>query len=169
MSDKVIFTNLQIEISQNEREVTYRFTGDVDENFRHADVPRISKPIINFELSDIRNFNSCGIREWIFLIKDVGALGHLYFRHCSVAVIDQVNMVPDSLGAGEIDSFYAPYYCQKDGEVNQLIEVNKHQDAISKKVAPQFNCPHCNAELEFDALEESYFLFADNQKVSEAS
>ncbi len=97
MAQTVKFANLNIEIRETANDVTYVFQGDVDENFRQQDVPRISKAKIYFELDAVQNFNSCGIREWIYLIKDFGNLGRLVFRGCSVTMVDQINMVPDSL------------------------------------------------------------------------
>lgn len=164
MSERIEFGNLTIEIKQTANSVTYRFVGDVDEHFRQKDVPRIAKPEVVFLLEDINNFNSCGIREWIYLIRDVSELGQLHFHRCSVTMIDQINMVPDSLGKGTVESFFAPYYCPNTscgGEVNRLIVVNENLDSLLSKNAPKFNCEKCQTALEFDALEESYFLFAE--------
>lgn len=161
MSDNIEFGNLSIEIKQTGDEVVYRFVGDVDEHFRQKDVPRIKKGKITFILEEINNFNSCGIREWIYLIRDVGELGALEFRKCSVTMIDQINMVPDSLGKGQVESFFAPYFCESHGEVNRLISVHEHVGELQGKQAPEFRCDKCNEALQFDALEESYFLFAE--------
>ncbi len=161
MTEKIEFGNLQIDIKQTSDEATYRFVGDVDEHFRQKDVPRIKKAKITFVLEEINNFNSCGIREWIYLIRDIGELGSLTFTKCSVTMIDQINMVPDSLGKGRVVSFFAPYFCNCGGEVNRLIEVNEHAGSLQNKQAPEFKCEKCGETLEFDALEESYFLFAE--------
>lgn len=161
MSDTIEFGNLAIEITQTTNEVIYRFVGDVDEHFRQKDVPRLKKANITFILEEVNNFNSCGIREWIYLIRDIGELGKLRFTRCSVTMIDQINMVPDSLGKGQVESFFAPYYCQCGGEVSRLIVVSQNLAQLQSKHAPEFKCEKCNETLEFDALEESYFLFAE--------
>lgn len=161
MSDKIEFGKLSIEIKQTATEVVYRFVGDVDEQFRQRDVPRIKKANITFVLEEINNFNSCGIREWIYLIRDIEGLGKLKFTMCSVTMIDQINMVPDSLGKGRVESFFAPYYCDCGGEVNRLIIVEDNIEQLQAKQAPVFACDKCSKPLEFDALEESYFLFAE--------
>ena len=162
VTNKVDFGNLTIEIEQTPHEVTYRFVGEVDEHFRQKEVPRIRKAQINFILEDITTFNSCGIREWIYLVRDISELGKLSFKKCSVAMIDQINMVPDSLGSGSVESFFAPYFCNCGGEVNRLITVAESKQSLINKTAPEFNCENCGSKLEFDALEESYFLFAEN-------
>jgi len=158
---KISFDNLEIDIVESDENVVYTFKGDIDENFRQQDVPRIEKNEIIFELGEVLNFNSCGIREWIFLVREIGSCGTLIFRNCSVTMIDQINMVPDSLGVGIIESFFAPYYCDSHGEVNQAIKMDEYLTEIQQKHAPDFKCDQCGEALEFDALEESYFLFAD--------
>jgi hypothetical protein len=161
MADTIEFGNLSIEIKQTGTEVTYRFVGDVDERFRQKDVPRIKKANVTFALEEVNNFNSCGIREWIYLIRDIGELGSLKFTRCSVTMIDQINMVPDSLGKGRVESFFAPYYCECSGEVNRLIKVDEHLESLKAHQAPEFSCEKCSKPLSFDALEEAYFMFAD--------
>jgi hypothetical protein len=162
MAKVVNFPNLKIAISENEREVIYTFQGHVDENFRQEDVPRIKRPSIIFHLADVHNVNSCGIREWVYLVRDISKLSKLIFRECSVNMIDQINMVPDSLGTATIESFFAPYFCECGGGVNRLIMVKEAGELLAAKTAPHFDCERCGKPLEFDALEESYFLFADN-------
>lgn len=161
MSAIIDFGNLSIEIKETKDEVVYRFVGDVDENFRQKEVPRIKKANITFVLEDVETFNSCGIREWIFLVRDISSCGRLSFTRCSVAMIDQINMVPESLGNGAVESFFAPYYCSCGGEVNRFIEVAPNVMGLKAKQAPEFPCEKCGNNLEFDALEESYFLFAE--------
>lgn len=158
------FGQLQVTINESANEVEYRFHGDVDENFRQKEFPRLKKETIIFNLEEVKNFNSIGLREWIFLLKDVSALGTLVFRNCSVTIIDQINMVPDSLGKGTVESFFAPYYCSHCDvkAVDRLIKVADSKNDISARHAPAFKCDSCSQDLEFDALEESYFSFADH-------
>jgi hypothetical protein len=156
-------SSLSITITDSPHEIEYLFKGDVDEHFRHKDVPRVKKDSIVFTLDGVTNFNSCGIREWIYLVRDIGELGRLRFRKCSVAMIESINMVPDTLGKGQIESLLAPYFCATPGcgEMTRLLEMTTHRDHISRKSAPSLSCEKCGKPLEFDALEESYFLFVD--------
>jgi hypothetical protein len=170
MSEQVLnFGALLVTIHEGLDEVVYTFKGDVDEQFRQKDVPRIQKANVILNLEHINNFNSCGIREWVYLIRDLGKCGSLRFQRCSVTMIDQINMVPDSLGSGIVESFFAPYYCSCSvKEVIKLITIAEVSKALEQKNAPQFNCDNCGNALQFDALEESYFLFLDGD-ISEAS
>jgi hypothetical protein len=149
---------LKIDISERQDAVHYAVTGDINENFRQKDIPRISRPQIHLHLKNVGSFNSCGIREWILLITDLSKMGKLSFFECSVTAIDQINMVPNSLGGGTVNSFYAPYYCQCGVETVKLISVKDHENTLKRLVAPEFSCD-CGNTLEFDALEETYFQF----------
>ncbi len=170
MNRKIEFSQLSIEIEETDSQVVYYFSGDVNENFNQADVPLISRNRIVLDLKGVENFNSCGIREWIYFIRSLTGKGSIYFRNCSIATVDQINMIPDSLGGASIESFYAPYFCQEHGESIQLIEVEKNRDDLMHLVAPTFKCSECGKDLEFDALEESYFMFitqgSEEKKVS---
>ena len=160
MADKQVmnFANLKLDIRTEADKVHYTLVGDIDENFRNKEVPRIPKPEICIHLKDVGHFNSCGIREWILFITDLKKCGKLTFYECSVASIDQINMVPNSLGGGDVVSFYAPYYCPCGQEHTKLIQVKDHEATMRRFEAPSFTCS-CGKPLEFDALEESYFQF----------
>ena len=158
-TETINFGALKIVIERDATSVTYTFDGDVDENFRHAEVPRVGASQINFVLERVNNFNSVGIREWVYLIRDLSALGSLCFKRCSVSMVDQINMVPDSLGNGVVESFYAPYACDEHGETSRLIVTKDHVKGIEGNIAPEMTCEHCNEKLVFDALEDAYFMF----------
>ncbi len=165
MGDSIQLGKLKVDINENGNEVVYLFAGDVDENFKQEELPRVQKEKIIFDLAKLDTFNSIGIREWIHLVRDFTNLGSLHFVGCSVAMIDQINMVPDCAGEAVIESFQAPYFCSKCGEVNRTIVIEDHRDQLRQKEAPDFKCENDGMELEFDALEESYFLFLDNSKM----
>jgi hypothetical protein len=158
-SETINFGALKITIEHAAEHVTYTFEGDVDENFRHKDVPRVGAKRINFVLEKVNNFNSVGIREWVYLVRDLSKLGALCFKRCSVTMIDQINMVPDSLGNGVVESFYAPYACDEHGETSRLIVTQDHAASITAHVAPEMLCEYCKEKLVFDALEDAYFMF----------
>lgn len=151
--------SLKIDIDETPGQVSYRMSGNVDESFKHNEIPRIKSQTIILDLEGLTNFNSCGIREWVFLIKDLTKFGQLRFRKCSIAMVDQLNMVPESIGNGIVDSFYAPYACTSHGESEHLIDVNSSANDLHSHAAPEKSCATCNNPLIFDAMVESYFLF----------
>lgn len=162
MIKSISFSNLEITIVESNEYASYTFVGDVDENFRQTDVPRIKRPKIIMELEGVNAFNSVGIREWIHFMSDMCKMGTLVFYKCSVSTIDQFNMIPESTGNGTVETFYAPYYCSCGEEVNKLIETKSCIKQLAESKAPDFQCEKCGRILEFDALEESYFQFVHN-------
>jgi hypothetical protein len=171
MSNKITFGSLTIEIEQSGNGVLYTFKGDVDDTFRQQDVPRIKANSIIMDLEGITNFNSCGVREWVFLIKDLEKLGQLNFRKCSIPMVDQFNMVPESIGNGTVESFFAPYVCEDHGDMEVLLDVKADKASIAAQSAPEKACQKCQQSLIFDAMADSYFLFLSptESKVSKAS
>jgi hypothetical protein len=168
VAETINFGALKITIEKGPDSVTYTFDGDVDENFRHADVPRHAARQINFILENVNNFNSVGIREWVYLVRDLSSMGQMCFKRCSVTMIDQINMVPDSLGNGVVESFFAPYACDDHGETSRLIVTRDHASQIRNHVAPEMHCETCRKKLVFDALEDAYFMFVSGN-ISKAS
>ncbi len=165
MNEILQFGKLNLKIEKEPHQVTYHFQGEVDEHFNQADVPRIKSEMIIFDLKEIYNFNSCGIREWIYFLnamQDTQKGGQIVFRRCSVTMMDQINMIPNTLGNATIESFFAPYYCNRCdiGNVDKLIYFQDKQEQLANSEAPKFNCPKCTSELEFDAIEDVYFTFA---------
>lgn len=156
--------NLSVKFTLDQDAIRYVFSGEVDEGFSQKQMPDFTRADVYLDLGGVNAFNSCGIREWVFWIKKVSIDSRIHFVACSVAMIDQINMIPESLGNGTIESFYAPYFCMKCGEVNKLIEFADHKEKLTNKKAPFFRCENCSSVLTFDTLDSSYFLFVEHQK-----
>lgn len=155
-----------LEIQHEKRDLTYfyRFQGDVNEQFSSELMPLpaegCSKIVIDLE--KVNNFNSVGIREWIYFNQKLKAIADLHYEKCSIAAVDQFNMVPDSVSGASIDSFYAPYYCTEDDcgrDAECLIMVKDHLKSLEANEAPGMTCKHDQGELEIDTIEEAYFSF----------
>ncbi len=159
MTKTITLGNLTVDITESIDQVVYRFKGDVADSFKHKEVPRIKSKTITLDLAGISNFNSCGVREWVYLIRDLGNLGSLVFIKCSIAMVDQFNMVPESVGRGHVQSFYAPYVCETHGDLEQLIDVQSERHNIEAENVPERSCDVCHKALIFDAMPDSYFLF----------
>ncbi|NRA44235.1 MAG: hypothetical protein HRU09_04670 [Oligoflexales bacterium] len=162
--EELMLGSLSVRIDVKDNAAHYTFSGEVDEGFSHRLMPDLAQADTFLDLAQVNAFNSCGIREWVFWIKKLSINTRIHFIACSIAMIDQINMIPESLGSGTIESFYAPYFCVKCGEVNKLIELSEHQVKIANKKAPFFACESCSTALTFDTLDSSYFLFVEHQK-----
>jgi eukaryotic-like serine/threonine-protein kinase len=143
--------------------VLYTLSGDVNETFKAESLQPKDKKHIVYDLAGIENFNSIGIREWSTCLASLAKDGvDVRFRNCSVVMMDQFNLVPESLGEGLIESFYAPYFCQDHGEINELLNYADIGSELLSRIPPKRLCPHCQKLMDFDALAESYFQFHEH-------
>ena len=163
MGTKIKFNQFTIELELGDGLSLYKFFGDVDESFKYEKVPPpIKNSHIVFEMGELGGLNSCAIREWIHMISSFSKIGSVTYRHCPVLFVDQINMVPELKLNSVVESFYAPYYCEKHGEeINKLIGSSEILQIQEDHGAPSFDCEKCGGHLEFDAIEESYFSFIE--------
>ena len=156
--ERVDLEHLTVDIVREGLTAQYTFRGALDECFRFRAIPVASESIIHFELKDIRSLNSCGVREWVYFVRQFVGRSEFRFRDVAVTFIDQVNTVPQMLGDARVTSFFAPFYCsQCDEEVNERLVCMDHRECLLAKQAPVLLHARCGKPLDFDALEESYF------------
>jgi hypothetical protein len=156
------FDNLKIHLESVQADcVLLRIEGEIHENFKakHIALPKAASYIIN--LSALKSINSLGIREWTAFIGMLCKNSTVTLDECSVVFIDQANIVPQILSNSKVSSFFAPYYCpQCNLELNCKLSSGSHRKRLQERRAPQL-IHSCGAELQFDALEESYFAQVD--------
>ncbi len=137
-----------------------RVSGIIDE---HSDFTGIFDGLdgkVIIDMDGIKRINSCGVREWVNMIKSCDL--DIEYISCPTAVVEQFNMVPEFLGRNAVvKSFYARYYCEEcDNEQNFLLEVEKHFPDPSDIEIPEFICD-CGSPFEFDDDESEYFMFLE--------
>jgi hypothetical protein len=149
--------NCEIKIAQMPHENFCSFRGDLDETFEHKKFPVLRGKAIRISLAQVANINSIGVREWVYLMREVSEYGPVILQECSVSFQDQINVVPQLLGKATVASFYAPYYCPTcEIEEACVIDTAVHRNILLARVAPEIK-HHCGTPMEFDALEDSYF------------
>jgi len=144
-------------------ENTYSIEGVIDENsdfttFIADDTPEL---IVNF--GKVIRINSCGVREWVNALRESN--NKLIFVECAEVIVEQFNMIPNFLGEGKVESFYAPYICPDcENEEKKLFYVSDFNiDDLENYEPPTFPCEKCESELQFDEDEEEYFIFIEDQ------
>jgi CheY-like chemotaxis protein len=114
---------------------------------------------VSFDLAAVRYISSAGVRAWCELLAQLGH-AHLTFRHCSLAFTSQAAMVPMVLAGGSVQSFVAPYYCDRCGlDDDRLLEVGAVARDGDRLIAPSLACHRCAGPSELDDLPERYFAF----------
>jgi hypothetical protein len=130
------------------------FEGQVDEVTDFTPLKTLKGRCI-FDLAAVRRFNSEGVRRWINFMRELEAVTELTFVRCSLAVVNQLNLIRGFQGKAKIRSFYAPYVCVASGETeDRLLNVEDISDPLNP---PVFQGEH--GELELDDIAERYFAF----------
>lgn len=160
MGQFISFGSLLVNSEHTSEGVIYSFEGVIDEQFDHKKVAidRFQPIILN--LSGIQKLNSIGVREWILLMRKISEQSQqtVTFRECSIELVDQINMIPEVLAEGVVESFQAPYFCDCGNETSKLLISDDVYINGCIKPPPEFDC-ECGSKLEFDAIEECYFQF----------
>jgi anti-anti-sigma regulatory factor len=137
------------------------FTGEIDENADFGELVERLRGSLIFDLGSVSRINSCGVREWVSFLRELGeaGVGDVTFVACSPAIVNQMNMIYNFRGPAKVRSFLAPYVCTRcHTEEEKLLEVATFLP-VRHRQAPEFSCPRCDAPMELDDLPERYFSF----------
>jgi DNA-directed RNA polymerase subunit RPC12/RpoP len=138
-------------------ELTVELIGAIDEDSDFRELAGLEQKTISFDFNKVTMINSCGIRDWIKFLENIPENVHIKYRSCPQIIIEQINMVHGFFRKGaSIESFYAPYYCEKCGTEHKLL---LKADEVKNRKAPVVDCPECSGEMDFDAIEAQYFSF----------
>lgn len=106
-------TNSNLKIQSVSSKINIDVFGNLDEdsNFSQIDLSLAQEIIFNFQ--NVNKIQSCGIREWIKMIRKINKNAVVVFINCPKVVIDTVNMIDGFLPAqGKIESLYVPYFSE---------------------------------------------------------
>jgi len=138
---------------------TVAFEGEIVEQSDFRDLEGKLLGDLEFDMRAVRRVNSSGAHRWVEFVRSLPSAARLAFVHCSPAFVQQVNMVHGFVGRGAVRSFYAPYLCE--GCDRQRLELLYSRDVRKAGlVAPDVNCPTCEAPMSFDDDPARYFGFA---------
>ncbi len=147
----------QINVDGDKRMIA--FTGAIDEDFVFDSILENKGTHYLIDFNELKMINSCGIREWIRFVEQLGPSIQIEYYNCPQIIIQQMNMVSGFLSSNAtVKTFYAPYYCEDNDEEKHVLL--KSED-IKNNQAPQVftEVDGEKAEMEFDAIEEQYFKF----------
>lgn len=105
--------------------------------------------------------NSIGVREWMRFLRGLAATGaRIRLENVAEVLVTQMNLIPDLRSGVTTVSVQAPYACDKCGaELSQLIDIDKHRDALRALQPPTFTCPECGGTLTLADYPDRYFAF----------
>ena len=131
-------------------------SGDIDEKCAFDALLDDVKDGTVLDLSRVERINSVGVRLWLGFIQAIEAKGcALTMRGCSVAVVQQLNIIARFAGAARITSIHAPFLCpQCDTSATKVV-------TLGGDIEPQLHhaCPNCKTPMEFDDIPQAYFAF----------
>jgi serine/threonine protein kinase len=134
-----------------------RLEGSMDETFSGFDPTEASQVVI--ELGKLSRITSYGVRQWI-RGRDQLAAKQLYYVNCPPFFIDQLNMVLNFGGHGQVLTAFAPFSCPGcKHEKWALIDVLAKYDDLAAGRFPEQPCEKCQQRMEMDELPETYFGF----------
>jgi CheY-like chemotaxis protein len=141
--------------------VAVRIHGDFTEStdFRRLIDRLRDEQRIEFLMREVRYVNSVGVRSWCDFLTALGDKEYT-FRHLSSSFVTQVAMMPAIIGAGQVLSFEAPYYCAAcDRDDLRLLEADSIVVEGAEIVPPALRCGICRGALRFDDIPERYLAF----------
>ena len=140
-------------VKENMRTVMLR--GIIDEDANFDPLMKLHSPlVINF--SGVTSINSCGVRNWVNLLKDLSGK-EVFYEECPTLIVRQMNMVPSFVGGAKIVSVFAPYVCEScEKELALLVKETEFDGGVKEA----FTCDACKkGEMEFDGRPDQYFAF----------
>src|SRR5262249_22597940 len=141
---------LSIKIDKAGQTIKAVLSGDITEDSDFTSLASADASQLILDLSDIRRINSTGVREWIKFVNSISKAGReLVLEKCSVAIVQQLNMISNFRGNGQVRSILAPYYCESCDENRvHLIDLTNGTPTIE----PNIDCPKCKSPMEFDEI-----------------
>lgn len=141
--------------SEKGKQIVY-LSGNIDEDARFDELKKVRGPVI-FDFGGVTAINSCGVRNWVNLLKGFKQ-ADIAYRRCPPTIVKQLNMVPSFMGRAKVESVFVPYVCHNcDHEQRLLVEVR----ATRAGLPPRLRCENCGKEeMEIDGEEQQYLAFA---------
>jgi hypothetical protein len=155
---------LEWEITPSGVETRVRLLGRLDGHGRlvTALAPLLTDTRILFDASGIRRISSPGVAEWIQFLEALDKRTIAYeIERCSLAFVQQLNMISIFRGRGVVRSFHAPYFCPAcDKSLVKLIAVDEDSERNLATCPP---CPLCAQPTEFDDERSSFLAFLNRR------
>ena len=152
--------NFQWRVESTEEEKRIFVSGTIDESVSLDSLTQEIKSPACFDLYGVDRLNSTGITHWCRFMEAISPFGPHRFRRCSPSFVSQINMIPNVVGDGKVESIMAPFSCDRCG-----VEISIEFPTIDPKaLLPIVNCQQCKSVMVFDELEDNYLAFLRAQE-----
>ncbi len=147
-------------IKQEKNNILFvRLIGSIEEtvNFDELLGPAPSEMEINCK--EIPRINSVGVKAWIKYFQNCHKKGTvLRFTECSIAIVEQINLISNFTCGGSVESIFLPFSCSSCK--SELIALYKTADLKKLQLKlPEFKCTKCSNPANFDDILEEYLAF----------
>ena len=152
---------LLIAIDKTGDNVFVQMSGTIDEHagdgFKSMMGIRNGKVLL--DMAQVVAINSIGVRGWLQFMRNFRLTHEVVLVRCPPDVIMQINMIPEFLGQGKVESFSAPYFCAdcKEGFQKEF-STSKSFDELVVALDKQ-PCGKCNADSECDEAPSDFLYF----------
>ncbi len=150
----------KIEIKPNGSGKLISLKGTIDEDTDFSQVTKAAGVPLTINFKGVTSINSCGIRTWVNVIKELAST-EVKYEECTPLIVRQMNMVPSFLGHAKVVSAFVPYVCD-DCESEKLVIATAEQfSAGSVNIPESMKCVSCGkGTMEIDGNPKQYFAFA---------
>ncbi|MFB6350917.1 MAG: hypothetical protein ABEN55_08195 [Bradymonadaceae bacterium] len=109
-----------------------------------------------FDLGALGRINSAGVQQWVSFVESIDC-EYFCFTRCRPPFVDQINMVWNFVGDGEIVSCHLPFRCKSCGtDFTELLDLRTDFERISNSNLSTLECPNCGGTASFDGILEVY-------------
>jgi len=136
-----------------------RMTGSIEESVDFDKLIGPSPQELHINCKGVPRINSVGVKAWIQFFKSVSSKGtKLRFLECSVAIVEQINLISNFTCGGVVESIFVPFSCGNCK--SELVGLFK-TEALQKVnfAIPDLKCSKCGGSASFDDIPEEYFSF----------
>ena len=139
--------------------LSVRLSGSIEENVNFELLIGPPPPELEVHCKDVPRINSLGVKAWIKYFQECRTKNtQLKFVECSIAIVEQINLISNFSSGGIVESVYVPFVCTKCG--NELLGLYQTEEIKRLQFdLPQSKCTQCGSPAEFDDVPDEYFRF----------
>jgi hypothetical protein len=149
------------ELLTSEGKNCFHLEGDLNELAQFDSIQFENSELeLHFDLFGIRRINSNGAKNWMRFLDKPRSLGYSFkFHRVSVAVVEQLNLIPTFCAGGEIVSATLPYVCKLCKQNNDVVKTKADMEFVNLD-RTNWECRHCGKQtLIFDEMADEYLQF----------